>query len=238
MTQRESLIMSAIILFFLFAGLTNANGEKCLPTSFHKMRSSPANTEYLECKAWSSDTCCTANFTTQLNKTRLRDLYGFHWGHCKNISQKCERFLLDEECFYQCEPRLYRWHVANGTIKNVPICGDFCNAWYEACKDDETCVENWVTGFNYSNSMYSCPNNSVCRTFAQWYGSGEGLCNKMWGTSFRYVDPKCPCSRMDGPIPANVNENSTCSAGNTISQLTWKWSFQGLYLILFVIVIL
>ena len=81
--------------------------------------------------------------------------------------QKCERFLLDEECFYQCEPRLYRWHVANGTIKNVPICGDFCNAWYEACKDDETCVENWVTGFNYSGSMYSCPKNSVCRTFAQ-----------------------------------------------------------------------
>ena len=87
MKTTKKKFMSSLLLLFIYVCIENTMGEKCLPTSFHKMRSSPANTEYLECKAWSSDTCCTANFTTQLNKTRLRDLYGFHWGHCKNISQ-------------------------------------------------------------------------------------------------------------------------------------------------------
>jgi hypothetical protein len=59
------------------------------------------------------------------------------------------------------------------------------------------------------------------------YGSGKKLCNT-WGQSFAYVDPKCPCSRMDGPIPSNVDETSTCSAS---SKMTLFSAFSLLILI-------
>jgi folate receptor len=83
--------------------------------------------------------------------------------------QKCEKFLIEEECFFQCEPRLFRWHVkgTNATIKGVPICGDYCDDWYDACKEDETCAKDWVVGFNSSNNMYTCPRGSECKTFKQ-----------------------------------------------------------------------
>ena len=74
---------------------------------------------------------------------------------------------MEEECFFSCEPRLIKWQVVNDTIKGVPICGDYCDDWYEACKDDETCTHDWFAGFNYTNDMYTCPINSECQTFKQ-----------------------------------------------------------------------
>lgn len=217
-------------LFVLF--IVSIRAEQCLPSSLHKNTSSEATKDYAECNAWSKDTCCTADFTEKLNQTRTRELYGFHWGHCKNISKKCEQFLIDEECFYSCEPRLIRWRHTNApvnpSVKGVPICGDYCDDWYEACKDDETCVKDWQVGFDYSNMTYTCPKNATCSTFKQVYGSGKELCNTMWGKSFLYVDPKCPCSRMDGPIPGNVDETSTCSAS---SKMTLFSAFSLLILI-------
>ena len=62
----------------------------------------------------------------------------------------------------------------------------------------------------------------------QLYGSGKELCNTMWGPSFRYTDPKCPCSKMSEPIPADVNEESVCSGG---SRITFIPTFSLLILI-------
>ena len=81
--------------------------------------------------------------------------------------QACEKFLIEEECFWSCEPRLIKWQLVNATIKDVPICGDYCDDWYEACKDDETCTHDWFAGFNYTNGMYTCPRNSKCQTFKE-----------------------------------------------------------------------
>ena len=32
-------------------------------------------------------------------------------------------------------------------IQNVPVCADYCNSWFEACKNDSTCVEHWLEDF-------------------------------------------------------------------------------------------
>ena len=79
-------------LFVLFVASIRA--EQCLSGSFHKNTSSEATKDYAECNAWSKDTCCTADFTEKLNKTRTRELYGFHWGHCKNISKVGRMFTV------------------------------------------------------------------------------------------------------------------------------------------------
>ena len=49
----------------------------------------------------------------------------------------------------------------------VPICAKYCDEWFDACKSDYTCVQDWLLGFNYTNSVYSCPTDSTCRTFQE-----------------------------------------------------------------------
>lgn len=49
----------------------------------------------------------------------------------------------------------------------VPICANYCDEWFDACKSDFTCVQDWFGGFNITNSIYSCPTNSSCRTFQE-----------------------------------------------------------------------
>ena len=84
-----------------------------------------------------------------------------------------------------------------GYIQNVPVCADYCDAWFEACKDDLTCVENWLRDFTKdANGTNICPINSSCITFEEMYSSGEGLCNKMWGKAFYYSSNTDNCTVM------------------------------------------
>lgn len=81
--------MSWIFVVFALIPFHNLmiTAEQCLPGTFHKETSSPGGNAYAECQAWNEDTCCTANFTMELNQNRVKNLYNFHWGHCKNLSQ-------------------------------------------------------------------------------------------------------------------------------------------------------
>lgn len=85
--QRQITVMFMKYFFLIAINIVNANAEKCVPGPFHKKYSSPATEERAACGAYNTDTCCTANFTNELNKTRGRVLLGFDWGHCKSISR-------------------------------------------------------------------------------------------------------------------------------------------------------
>ena len=123
--------------------------------------------------------------------------------------------LQDEECFYQCEPMLVYFQIGTtGYIKNVPVCADYCNAWFEACKDDLTCVENWLEDFDFAeNGNNSCPANSSCVTFSEMYGSGQGICNKMWGVAFYYSTDTDNCTVM--------------AFNNTMTNPNYRLTFPG-----------
>ena len=70
----------------------------------------------------------------------------------------------------------------------VPICASECDAWYAACKDDRICVENVLEDYNRTvNYVAKCPRDKKCITYAEMYGSGKNLCEKLWGDSYRYV---------------------------------------------------
>ena len=73
-----------------------------------------------------------------------------------------------------------------GYIANVPVCAEYCDAWFEACRNDMTCVEDWLNDYNYEYGNNTCPNGSMCVTFEEMYRNGEGLCNRMWGDAFFY----------------------------------------------------
>ena len=115
---------------------------------------------------------------------------------------------------------------ATGYIQNVPVCASYCDAWFEACtcKDDVTYVENWLHDFTRdTNGSNICPINSSCITFEEMYGSGKGLCNKMWGGAFYYSNDidnytvmgfdssmVSPNTRLSFPeIPPGVSDNGS-----------------------------
>ena len=84
-----------------------------------------------------------------------------------------------------------------GYIRNVPVCASHCDAWFEACKDDLTCVENWLHDFaKDDDGNNTCPVNSTCVTFQEMYGNGKGLCNRMWGDAFYYSTNMDNCTVM------------------------------------------
>ena len=80
-------IMKILQFVILLATITEIKMDICLPGPFHKRISSKATVEYAACQAYSEDTCCTPEFANEFNRTRLRLLLGFHWGHCKDISK-------------------------------------------------------------------------------------------------------------------------------------------------------
>ena len=56
--------------------------------------------------------------------------------------------LQAESCFYECEPMLKHYEIKHspGDLGDVPICGKYCDEWFEACKDDKTCTRDWLEG--------------------------------------------------------------------------------------------
>ncbi|CAH1775940.1 unnamed protein product [Owenia fusiformis] len=198
-------------------------GERCLEGPFHKTSPSPEGPDYNECFSWKNKSCCTAEFTQELRANKSVNIYNFHWDHCGPISQPCEQFIKDEECFYQCEPELIKYQHPDPDKKRmahkVPICADYCNQWFDACMYDRTCVSNWQSDFHYIDEVYKCPNNTICRTYQDMYRDGRGLCNNMWGQSFYYEDKGyCMVMKFD-PTTGNPNIRTGVNTGSCLKTL-------------------
>ena len=117
----------------------------------------------------------------------------------------------------------------SGYIRGVPVCASYCNRWFEACKSDLTCVEDWLADFDFAkDGANTCPANSTCVTFQQMYGDARGLCNKMWGAAFRYSENEdnCTVMKFSGSNPnyrlSFPAEGSGCSAVRLIPILVFS----------------
>ena len=93
--------------------------------------------------------------------------------------------------------------------------------WFEACKDDRTCLEHWEEDFVYNKYFTnSCPNDprTSCRTFEDVYGNGEDLCNKLYGNGIFYSTDSNNCTVMafDNSLP-NPNFKLTFPRSGTSS---------------------
>lgn len=89
-------------------------------------------------------------------------------------------------------------------VQNVPVCASYCNEWFEACRSDFTCVENWFDALNNaiangSAAGINCssPGAPACRTFEDIFTDGRGLCNRMWGDTFFYSEDEDNCTVME-----------------------------------------
>jgi len=106
-----------------------------------------------------------------MTSQKLKEGYGdeYLWDRCGPLSPECERFFVQEACFYECDPNagLYRkWHEAiyeprcdqyntnydkayaeenkcdhnTWQMHNMPIKASYCDAWFTACRRDLFCA--------------------------------------------------------------------------------------------------
>eukprot|EP00794_Sanderia_malayensis_P015406 gene15406-16978_t len=161
---------------------------QCLTGEFHRTQPGKETASYKACHLYKDNTCCTAKFTEQLSHVPIQKIGNFSWTTCGNISSKCDAFMKEIECFYQCSPNVGYWKGQyKGSFVGVPLCSTFCDDWYEACKMEKTCAKNWITDYDKSaTGENKCKAGATCQDFSVVYGSGKQLCESMWGQSFKY----------------------------------------------------
>ena len=79
------------------------------------------------------------------------------------------------------------------SLDRVPICGQYCDHWFDACKDDLSCVTNWVFDWEYADGQNKCPSNSTCTKFSDRYADSTELCNVLWGNTYNYTQENELC---------------------------------------------
>ena len=123
----------------------------------------------------------------------------FSWNLCGRLSPQCHKYFRRMECFYQCSPFVNQWKhpMRHSGISRAPICAPFCDSFYEACKDDLTCVKDWLNGFVMEKGWKNeCPKDSTCKKFSEVYRNGDDMCSTMWGDSLQYTKTK-NCLEVD-----------------------------------------
>jgi folate receptor len=138
----------------------------------HHEKPQPQGSEYNECFPWHESSCCKAE---QVNDKFFKTAYGqeWAWDNCGKLSPECERFFVQESCFYECDiaAGLFRkYHPENGNcnsshpnchddtwiIENVPIKGDFFDAMHRACAGQPICS----LGYFECSEEYVAPTQS------------------------------------------------------------------------------
>ena len=107
----------------------------------------------------------------------------------------------------------------------MPVCSDTCDQWFDACKDDQICVENVLADYNFTvHDENFCPANKSCITYQEMYTNGKNLCEKMWGGSYNYTVPNADysnCLMMNGsskPVKPTVDSEGVINTA-TIALL-------------------
>jgi len=147
--------------------------EECHLQYFHKNAPSAESDDMRECHPWKNSACCHSDTVSSVDKLRESYGEGFEWDRCGPMSQACERFFVQEACFYECEPNagLYRkygddeegqegWN--EWQMHQMPIKQSYCDAWYEACRSDYFCGKGdfWECEAHYRTNLEAASSSS------------------------------------------------------------------------------
>lgn len=154
---------------------------------------------YGQCAGWKDRSCCYSN-TTHLLQSQ-ENWQGFNLSHCGTpLSKMCRVHFIQNYCFYECSPNVGPWLVkVNGMetrkerFYKVPLCKKECDLWWMDCKDDYTCVKDWLTDFNVETGTNVCPKHSSCKKFSEIYSSSTDFCQSVFDDSYEVVPMTEPC---------------------------------------------
>ncbi|XP_038650114.1 riboflavin-binding protein-like isoform X1 [Scyliorhinus canicula] len=171
-------------------------GDSCLSGINHKAMPGP-EPGMRACKLYSQSSCCFSNYTEQLAVSPVTKVQNTYWNRCGQLSSRCEEYMKKIDCFYHCSPHTFNWINPNNShsVLAVPICQDFCDDWFTACRDDLTCTRNWISDWEWDDHGNNCRNE--CIPYHQMYKNGKDLCVNMWGATFKVISCPCHCLMMD-----------------------------------------
>lgn len=160
--------------------LAGASHDVCHLDYYHKDVPGPEPESFTECHPWKESSCCAHGTVETAQK--LKEGYGseYHWDRCGPLSPECERFFVQEACFYECDPNagLYRKHPKATydarcdaysaqydkahadkegcdhnawQMSNMPIKASYCDAWWTACRKDLFCAADGGDYFSCAN---------------------------------------------------------------------------------------
>lgn len=124
--------------------------DKCHLKYYHKDVPSAEDDSMSECHPWQNRACCNSETVKSAEALNAGYGPGYEWNRCGPMSDACERFFVQEACLYECEPSagLYRKFKEDQfndpdynewQLYKMPIKKSYCNAWYDACKNDYFC---------------------------------------------------------------------------------------------------
>ncbi|KAF0289787.1 Folate receptor alpha [Amphibalanus amphitrite] len=184
----------------------------CLDGKHHKSRPGPEDKLHRFCSPWRERACCTANISRALHTSSL---HGFTYDHCpgRTMSAECRWYFQRDHCFYECSPNIGPWvtkvdmKIRNERFVDVPLCATHCTMWFEACKRDFTCTDNWTRNFRWKNGTNHCPAGAPCFTFEQVYQTADNFCEKVWDHSWKFTADTEPCMQLwFDPAQGNPND--------------------------------
>lgn len=175
----------------------------CIDGLNHKTKPGPEDDLHRQCLPWQDRSCCTQNISTDLH---TKNMYNFDWDHCnqvKPMSKNCRKHFIQDLCFYECEPNLGPWivevdmKIRKQRAYGVPLCASDCDSWYNDCKDEYTCVENWTRDFAWINGLNTCPLNHTCQPYRTIYNnSAKQFCESIWDHAWVYTPDEKSCMRL------------------------------------------
>ncbi|XP_062873256.1 folate receptor isoform X1 [Trichomycterus rosablanca] len=183
----------------------------CMTAKHQKTEPGPEGELYKQCSPWHENACCTANTSAEAHEDNSY-LYNFNWNHCGTMSDKCKSHFIQDTCFYECSPHLGPWiQQADSSwrkerIVDVPLCLEDCESWYNDCKDDVTCKENWHKGWDWSSGTNRCPKDAQCHKWTDIFPTAQSMCEKIWSNSYKYTtytknSDRCMQMWFTGPNP-------------------------------------
>mmetsp|Transcript_4394 Transcript_4394/g.7567 ORF Transcript_4394/g.7567 Transcript_4394/m.7567 type:complete len:295 (+) Transcript_4394:152-1036(+) len=156
---------------------SGAEPNQCALQYFHKAAPGPEGAGFTECHPWKEHACCNGDVVESY--IHLKEAYGtgYHWDRCGPLSQECERFFVQEACFYECEPnagyyKKYPTGIDESGEENhwqmdrMPIKASYCDAWYTACADDYFCGDG---------DYFACANQYEASDSAAASSSDDGM---------------------------------------------------------------
>ena len=167
--------------------------DRCIKSKYHKEKPGK-EARFFHCSPWKNHACCTTNTTQNIQADGTISLYKMQWDQCnQQMSQKCRKFFEIDTCFYECSPNMAPWIVVDKRSKKtrrerfvgVPLCASDCDEWFDACKDDLTCSNNWGNYKTWNWTTGMC--KMKCKSFKEYFGGPENFCNTLFNYSFKYT---------------------------------------------------
>jgi folate receptor len=139
-----------------------SNTDVCHLQYFHLDRPIAQPDSFTECHPYKDRSCCAERTVESADTLRLAYGPGYDWNRCGKLSAECARFFVQEACFYECSPNagLFRkfspleFNESDAShnewqLEGMPIRGDYCDSWFDACHQELFCALD-------GGSFFSC----------------------------------------------------------------------------------